>query len=55
MRQGTQIAFLALFVYLLFEAYQGRTDVLIRVAHPWTDVFFRFNPLAALTAMLSAR
>jgi polyferredoxin len=49
MRQGTQIAFLALFVYLLFEAYQGR------VAHPWTDVFFRFNPLAALTAMLSAR
>jgi len=48
-RQGAQVAFFALFVYLLFEAYQGR------VAHPWTDVFFRFNPLAALTAMLAAR
>ena len=49
LRQGVQIAALALFVYLLFEAYQGR------VAHPWTDIFFRLNPLAALTAMLSAR
>jgi polyferredoxin len=48
-RQGTQVLFLALFVYLLFEAYQGR------VAHPWTDLFFRLNPLAALSAMLSAR
>jgi polyferredoxin len=48
-RQGTQIAFLLLFVYLLFEAYQGR------VAHPWTDLFFRLDPLAALSAMLSAR
>jgi polyferredoxin len=48
-RQGTQIAFLALFVYLLFEAYQGR------VAHPWTDVFFRLNPLAALAAMIAGR
>ena len=41
--------FLALFVYLLLEAYQGR------VAHPWTDVFFRLNPLAALSAMLAGR
>lgn len=49
MRQGVQVLFLALFVYLLFEAYQGR------VAHPWTDVFFRLNPLAALTAMLAGR
>jgi len=49
LRQGTQIVTLALFVYLLFEAYQGR------VAHPWTDLFFRLNPLAALTAMISAR
>jgi polyferredoxin len=49
LRQGTQIVFVVLFVYLLFEAYQGR------VAHPWTDVFFRLDPLAALTAMLSAR
>ena len=48
-RQGTQIASLALFVYLLFEAYQGR------VAHPWTDVFFRLNPLAALAAMIAGR
>ena len=48
-RQGVQIAALALFVYLLFEAYQGR------VAHPWTDLFFRLNPLAALSATLSAR
>jgi polyferredoxin/formate hydrogenlyase subunit 6/NADH:ubiquinone oxidoreductase subunit I len=44
-----QILALALFVYLLFEAYQGR------VAHPWTDLFFRLNPLAALSAMLAAR
>jgi polyferredoxin len=49
LRQGTQIVFLALFVYLLFEAYQGR------VAHPWTDLFFRLNPLASLSAMLAAR
>ena len=49
MRQGSQIAFLAFFVYLLFEAYQGR------VAHLWADILFRFDPLAALTAMLSAR
>ncbi|MBN1641162.1 MAG: 4Fe-4S binding protein [Anaerolineae bacterium] len=48
-RQGTQVAFLALFVYLLFEAYQGR------VAHPWTDIYFRLNPLAALTAMIAGR
>ncbi len=48
-RQVVQIAFLALFVYLLFEAYQGR------VAHPWTDIFFRLNPLAALTAMIAGR
>lgn len=48
-RQAAQVLFLGLFFYLLFEAYQGR------VAHPWTDVFFRFNPLAALTAMLAAR
>ena len=48
-RQGVQIASLALFVYLLFEAYQGH------VAHPWTDLYFRFNPLAALAAMLASR
>jgi polyferredoxin len=48
-RQGAQVVFFALFVYLLFEAYQGR------VAHPWTDVFFRLNPLAALTAMIASR
>ena len=49
LRQAAQIVFLLLFVYLLFEAYQGR------VAHPWTDVFFRLNPLAAVAAMISAR
>ena len=48
-RQGIQVLALALFFYLLFEAYQGR------VAHPWTDLFFRLNPLAALSAMLAAR
>jgi ferredoxin len=30
-------------------AYQGR------VAHPWTDLFFRLNPLAAFSAMVAAR
>lgn len=49
MRQIVQIGFLALFVYLLFAAYQGR------VAHPWTDIFFRLDPLAALTAMIASR
>jgi MauM/NapG family ferredoxin protein len=49
LRQGTQIVLLAFFVYLLFEAYQGR------VAHPWADLFFRFDPLAALTAMVATR
>lgn len=48
-RQASQIFFLVLFIYLLFEAYQGR------VAHPWTDIFFRLNPLSAITAMLAAR
>jgi ferredoxin len=49
LRQAAQILFLALFVYLLFVAYQGQ------VAHPWTDLFFRLDPLAALTAMIAAR
>jgi len=44
-----QILFLGLFVYLLFAAYQGQ------VAHPWTDIFFRLNPLAALSAMVAGR
>jgi MauM/NapG family ferredoxin protein len=48
-RQGSQALFLALFIFLLFEAYQGQ------VAHPWTDVFFRFNPLSALSAMFAVR
>jgi len=49
LRQASQILTLSLFIYLLFVAYQGR------VAHPWTDLFFRLNPLAALSAMIAAR
>ena len=44
-----QFAFLAFFVYLLFAALQRRA------AFPLADFFFRVDPLAALTSMLSAR
>jgi polyferredoxin len=48
-RQTVQILFFALFVYLLFAALQRRG------AFPLADLFFRLNPLSALTAMLASR
>jgi len=48
-RRAVQIAFLVFFVYLLFAALQRR------VAFPYADLFFRFDPLAAFTTMLAAR
>jgi len=48
-RQISQIAFFALFVYLLFAALPQQA------AFPFADLFFRFDPLAALGAMLSSR
>ena len=48
-RRAFQLAFLALFVFLLFAALQRRA------AFPYADVFFRFDPLAALSTMLAAR
>jgi len=48
-RRGVQIASLGLFVALLFAAQQ-------RVAvPPFADGFFRFDPLASLSAVLAAR
>ena len=47
-RQGVQIAFFVLFVYLLFAALQRR------VAFPLADLFFRFDPLSALGAILAS-
>ncbi len=48
-RQGVQVVALALFVYLLFAALQRRT------ALPLADLFFRLDPLSALSAMLASR
>ncbi len=48
-RQGVQVISLALYVVLLFAALQRR------VAFPLADLFFRLDPLAASTAMISAR
>ncbi len=48
-RQVVQILTFALYVYLLFAALQRRA------AFPLADLFFRLDPLAALSAMLAAR
>jgi MauM/NapG family ferredoxin protein len=48
-RQVVQILAFALYVYLLFAALQRRA------AFPLADLFFRLNPLAALSAMLASR
>ncbi len=48
-RQIVQIASLAFYLYLLLAALQSRA------ALPLADLFFRFDPLAALAAMLAAR
>jgi polyferredoxin len=49
LRQTAQAGFFALFIYLLFASLQKRE------AAPWADLFFRFNPLSALGAMLASR
>jgi polyferredoxin/Pyruvate/2-oxoacid:ferredoxin oxidoreductase delta subunit len=48
-RQVIQILALALYVFLLFAALQQRG------VFPLADIFFRFDPLAALAAMLASR
>jgi len=48
-RRATQIAAFAVFVYLLFAGLQ-RLEPL-----PYANIFFRFDPLAALATMLAAR
>ena len=48
-RQAVQALTLLLFIYLLFAALQRRA------AFPLADLFFRFDPLAALGAMLAGR
>ncbi len=49
LRQAVQILFFALFVFLLFASLEQRT------VNPLADVFFRVNPLSALTVSLSLR
>jgi MauM/NapG family ferredoxin protein len=49
LRQVVQVLSFALYVYLLFAALQRR------VAFPLADLFFRLDPLAALSAMLAGR
>ena len=48
-RQAVQALTLLLFIYLLFAALQRRA------AFPLADLFFRFDPLAALAAMVAGR
>jgi ferredoxin len=48
-RRLVQFAVFAFFVYLLFAALQHKA------AFPLADLFFRFDPLAALATMLAAR
>jgi polyferredoxin len=48
-RQAVQILAFALYVYLLFAALQRRA------AFPLADLFFRLNPLVALSAMIADR
>jgi MauM/NapG family ferredoxin protein len=48
-RQAVQILAFALYIYLLFAALQRRA------AFPLADLFFRLNPLVALSAMIADR
>ena len=48
-RRAVQILSFAAFVYLLFAALQRLEP------QPLANIFFRFDPLAALTTMLAAR
>jgi MauM/NapG family ferredoxin protein len=48
-RQAVQVAAFALYIYLLFAALQRRA------AFPLADLFFRLDPLAALSAMVAGR
>ena len=48
-RRAVQIAAFATFVYLLFAGLQRVKPL------PWANIFFRFDPLAALTTMVAAR
>ena len=49
LRQGVQIFFFVLFVYLLFAGLQ------LQEVNPLANLFFRLNPLSALAAMLASR
>lgn len=49
LRQATQVLALLLFLYLLLGTRQGNTTPLPR------DLFFRLDPLAAISAMLASR
>src|SRR5512134_2624980 len=49
LRQGVQIFFFILFLYLLFAGVQHQEVT------PLANLFFRLNPLSALAAMLASR
>ncbi len=48
-RQAVQIAFFGLYIYLIFAVVQQR------VAPPLSNLFFRLDPLAAVSSMLAGR
>lgn len=48
-RRAVQVTALVLFIVLLFAGLQRRDPL------PWTDLFFRFDPLTSLATMLAAR
>ena len=48
-RRAVQIFTFAAFIYLLFAGLQSLEP------HPYANIFFRFDPLAALATMLAAR
>lgn len=52
-RQAVQILTLAFYIYLLFTALQRR--VTAAALKPLADLFFRLDPLVAMTAMIAAR
>jgi MauM/NapG family ferredoxin protein len=49
LRQAVQIIFFVLFIYLLFASLEQRT------VNPFADMFFRLNPLSALSVALAGR
>jgi polyferredoxin len=54
-RQLVQILAFALYLYLLLAAFQQWVTIQPWLAFPQADLFFRLDPLAAISAMLASR